>query len=47
MSFIVSNDAKTLKKYVCEDSPCDVIVPSTFTTIGKEAFLKPITFVLL
>lgn len=40
MSFIVSNDTKTLKKYVCEDSPCDVIVPGTFTTIGKEAFFE-------
>ena len=40
MSFIVSNDTKTLKKYVCEDSPCDVIVPGSFTTIGKEAFFE-------
>ena len=48
MSFIVSKDTTTLKKYVPADSDtfpfesvvCDVTVPGTFTTIGKEAFYE-------
>ena len=48
MSFIVSKDTTTLKKYVPDDSDtfpfesvvCDVTVPGTFTTIGKEAFYE-------
>lgn len=40
MSFVVSSDVKTLKKYECEDTPCNVVVPGTFTTIGKEAFYE-------
>ena len=48
MSFIVSKDSTTLKKYVPADSDtfpfesvvCDVTVPGTFTTIGKEAFYE-------
>lgn len=48
MSFVVSEDTTTLKKYVPDDSDtfpfesvvCDVTVPGTFTTIGTEAFYE-------
>lgn len=40
MAFIVSNDTKTLKEYVVEDSILDIVIPGTFSAIGKEAFYE-------
>lgn len=40
MGFVVSSNLKILKKYECEDTPCDVVVPGNCTTIGKEAFYE-------
>lgn len=38
MAFVVSNDTTTLKKYKSEKSADDIIVPGSFSSIGKEAF---------
>jgi len=43
MPFVVSNDGSTLKKYQPEEdqtSALEVVVPGTFTIIGKEAFYE-------
>ncbi|MBQ2934125.1 MAG: leucine-rich repeat domain-containing protein [Clostridia bacterium] len=40
MVFVVSNDNTTLKKYKSEESTDDIIIPGSFSSIGKEAFYE-------